>query len=132
MALLLCSLISYNEFLYTSLVQCFLILNFLQPFPLQTNSLFGGSLFFFEFINDNNNNNNNIIIFSLYHVKKKKKTHYSIGFFLGQDPTLFDGSCLSQEPTLMGPEGWPIAALKALGFATDRTHTDLKDSPPLL
>jgi hypothetical protein len=131
MALLLCSLISYNEFLYTSLVQCFLILNFLQPFPLQTNSLFGGSLFFFEFINDNNNNNNNIIIFSLYHVKKKK-THYSIGFFLGQDPTLFDGSCLSQEPTLMGPEGWPIAALKALGFAMDRTHTDLKDSPPLL
>jgi hypothetical protein len=102
----------------------------LQPFPLQTNSLF-----FFEIINDNNNNNNNIIIFSLHHVKKKEKkgkTHCSIGFFLGQDPTLFDGSCLSHEPTLMGPEGWLIAALKALGFATDRTHTDLKDNPPLL
>jgi hypothetical protein len=25
-------------------VQCFLILNSLQPFPLQTNSLFGGSV----------------------------------------------------------------------------------------
>jgi len=111
MALLLCSLISYNEFLYTSLVQCFLILNFLQPFPLQTNSLF-----FFEIINDNNNNNNNIIIFSLYHVKKKKKNTLQYWVLLRAGPNAFWWVLLVAGANTDG--SWRMAhrCFKSIGF----------------